>query len=356
MAEIKSTLNNISILGLLTLFFACYGQNKPSNSYQNTATKSINIGQTVSSLGQNIDFIWQDQKGNYWFASNGQGVYYYDGKTLKNITQQQGLCSNYVLDIQEDIEGHLWFSTREGVCMFDGKSFVDYTEKVSHATTGKWRYTPQGIILRHLNGLCYYDGMSFMGFSIDPKVDDYAKTDMNRPYSVYSTLVDNNANVWFGTQEKGVCRYDGNSYTFYNEQGLDKAAVRTLFQDKTGTIWAGNNGAGLFKFDGKGFHNFTDEKKLANPEFLKTLKAKEGTLARPWSINEDNNGNLWIGTIDSGLWKYRDGVLTNYTQKDGLTGQSVWKIFKDKKGELWFVVDGNSICKFNGKTFEKYNF
>lgn len=204
--------------------------------------------------------------------------------------------------------------------------------------------------------MCFYDGKSFTNFSIQPETYTPSLNDMNRPYSVYCTLIDKSGNVWFGTQEKGVCRYDGKSFIFFTGQGLDKAAVRTLFQDNKGNIWAGNNGAGLFRYNGNSFTNFTDEKVLANRDFLKNLKAKEGTLARPWTINEDDNNNLWIGTIDAGVWRYDGKNLTNYTTKDGPADNSIWTIYKDKNGELWFITGGESIFKFNGNTFTKYVF
>jgi streptogramin lyase len=356
MRFIKMILNSTLLFSVLTAFSSCNGQNQKPSESKTEQKISVNIGDTVSDLGKNIDCIYQDKNDNYWFASNGEGLYRYDGKMLTHITDKDGLLSNFVLKVEEDINGDLWFSTRDGVCSFNGVSFTNYTDKIKNAPSGKLNYTKGGLFFGHLNGLCFYDGKSFTSFAIHPNTYSPSPSDMNRPYSVYSTLTDNSGNVWFGTQEKGVCRYDGNTFTFFTEHGLDKAAVRTLFQDKAGNIWAGNNGAGLFKFNGKGFINFTDEKGLANRDFLKKLPGKEGTLARPWTMNKDENGNLWIGTIDAGVWKYDGTNLTNYTTKDGLTGNAIWTIYRDKKGELWFVTDGEAICKYNGNTFTKYEF
>ncbi|KOY86764.1 hypothetical protein AD998_11970 [bacterium 336/3] len=72
-------------------------------------------------------------------------------------------------------------------------------------------------------------------------------------------------------------------------------------------------------------------------------------------MNEDNEGNLLIGTIDA-VWKFDRVNLTNYTTQDGLTGNAIWTIYKDNKNELWFVINGEAICKFNGKQFVKYTF
>src|SRR5690606_7038568 len=58
---------------------------------------------TVSELGKNIGCIYQDKNDNYWFASNGEGVYRYDGKTLTRITNKHGLVGNFVWKIEEDV-------------------------------------------------------------------------------------------------------------------------------------------------------------------------------------------------------------------------------------------------------------
>jgi ligand-binding sensor domain-containing protein len=313
----------------------------------------LDIGKIVSHLGKNIDCIYQDKNGYFWFGSNGEGAFFWDGKKLKQITTNDGLLSNYVWNIEEDINGIICFSSRVGVCSFDGKIFTDFTTKINFAFNGRLIYKKGGLFFSKSNGLCFYDGLSFTGFAIHPVDFKPATNTRSNPYSVYSSLADKDGHVWFGTQEKGVCRYDGYKYTYYTDMGLDSAAVRTLFQDHAGVIWAGNNGAGLFRFNGKEFENFSDQMGLGNRDFLNKLKGKEGTLARPWSINEDPNGMLWIGTIDAGVWLYDGKVMKNYTTKDGLPGNSIWKIFKDNKGELWFIVDGNSICKFNGKGFYK---
>ena len=102
--------------------------------------------------------------------------------------------------------------------------------------------------------------------------------------------------------------------------------------------------------------NFTREKGLSNDDFRKNGKSGPGTLARIYAINEDTQGNLWIGTADAGVWRF-DGVnLTNFTMKDGLTNDAVSAIYKDKKGELWFGTEGRGVCKFNGTRFTTHDF
>lgn len=321
-------------------------------------TGKVQIGHRVMALGKNIGSIFQDKNKNYWFASNGEGVFFYDGKMLFQITEKDGLCSNFVTKIEADANEHLWFSTREGVCKFDGTTISNQNQNVTNASSyGLWNFYKDGLFLGHKKGICYYDGKGFTNFVIHPKSFKHSETSPVSPYDIYATLVDRVGNVWFGTQSEGVCRYDGKSFVYLKDKNLAGPAVRTMFQDKAGKLWFGNNGGGLFCYDGQTLRNITQEKGLENLDFLKgKFNDKLGSLARVWAINEDKDGNLWVGTIDAGLWKFDGTTLTNYTTKDGLTGNAIWTIFKDAKGDLWFVTNGDTVCKFNGKTFEKFEF
>ncbi len=81
---------------------------------------------------------------------------------------------------------------------------------------------------------------------------------------------------------------------------------------------------------------------------------KEGTLSRIWAINQDDKGNMLIGTADSGLWSFDGETFTNYTKKDGLPSNFIDIIYKDSKGKLWFGSGENNgiLFTFNGKPFQ----
>lgn len=358
MRILNSTIPLIALVSTLTALAFCHGQHQGLAANNARPTNTVAAVDTVRSLGRNIDCILQDKNGHYWFASNGDGLYRYDGRALVHFTpQNSSLCSNFVWNIQQDSNGTIWFSTRDGFCAFNGTGFTDHTGKIQNAPYGKPHFSKDAIFFGHLNGICVYDGFSFTNFNIAPDSYNPSPTDMSRPYSIYSTLVDKDGNWWFGTQSKGVCRYDGSTVSFLTEKHLAAAAVRTLFQDKKGNLWFGNNGAGLFRYDGKTLTNVTDEKQLGNLEFLNGhFNDKPGSLARVWAINEDNQGNLWIGTIDAGLWKFQNNDLVNYTANDALPGNAVWNIYKDHLGQLWYVIDGKTVGKFDGHTFTKFPF
>lgn len=342
----------VPLFGLLWLLNGCDAQETPATDRSSGAMGAPIPGDTVTAWGRDLDWICEDRKGHHWIASNGDGVYHYDGRTLRHITRDHGLCSNYVWKIEEDVNGALWFTTREGFCRYSDAGFEDFTASITKALTGPPHPVRGGLCFGHANGVCYYDGRSFTNFSITPAGYQPERNNGSRPYSIYCTLQDRSGDLWFGTEQKGVCRFDGTGTTWFTDAGLDAAAVRCMFQDKAGDLWFGNNGAGLFRYDGRSIANITEAKGLGNPEFLKRAGGdKPGSLARVWSLADDTAGNLCIGTIDAGFWMLIGNELTNFTTRDGLPGNAIWHVHKDSSGEVWIITNGDSISRFDGRTF-----
>lgn len=346
------------LLSFLSICSACSDHIYKNSKKHNDTTISKALGTKVSSIGKNIDYILQDKQNVLWFASNSEGVFRYDGTQLTHITQSDGLISNFILKIEQDIQGILWFTTRDGICAFDGKSFKDYTDTIQKAPFRAITCVKGGLFFNNLNSICFFDGKRFSNLHIHPFSYNPPNHTLYRPYGVYCSLIDKKNNILFGTQEKGVCLYQKDQTTFITDKDLAGPAIRAMIQDSKGNYWFGNNGGGLFRYDGKLLRNITEEFDLVNYEFLRdhSSKEKQGTLARIFAIQEDMSEHIWIGTADAGIWEY-DGVsLKNYTKKDGVVGNSITCIFKDKKGKLWFIVNGDTIQYFDGKLFRIASF
>jgi ligand-binding sensor domain-containing protein/signal transduction histidine kinase len=147
---------------------------------------------------------------------------------------------------------------------------------------------------------------------------------------------DRNGNIWFGTWEGGVSRYDGKYFTHFAEkEGLAGNIVLSIYEDKSGNLWFA--GGGVSRYDGKYFTQFT------NIEVSNNLVL---------SVFEDDSANLWFGA-EKGLTKYNGKTFTNYTTKEGLSNNTVWSILEDKSGSLWFGTSGG-VSSYDGKTFTNY--
>ena len=344
--------NTLFLLATFAILSCCHGQVQNAAYKPEVDPGKAIFGDTVFQIDSGeIRGIFQDSKNNLWFTSNTDGVFKYDGKTIVNYTEKHGLSSNSVWVGKEGKDGRVWFKTFDHqkhqpvICSFNGAEF----EVASIDTARKSYDLKQGELMFGY----YFDGRSFSKIELPQTSPLKNEVKARTPYDIYSTFTDNRGNWWFGTATAGVCKYDGSTYTWLDDEELG-APVRDIYEDKKGTIWIGNNGYGLLSYNGKKVTNFTKENKLENLNFIKTFEEKEGTLARVWSITNDNNGNLWIATIDAGVWKFDGLNLTNYTRKDGLGSDAVHTIYKDQKGKLWFGTGGFGVYTFNGKSFEVF--
>jgi ligand-binding sensor domain-containing protein len=342
----------VGIIGLVfILSIKCFGQVPNSTDKKFASPSKLLFGDTVHQIDGEIRGIFQDSKNVLWFASNGNGVYKYDGSSIVNFTEKHGLSSNYVWMVNEGKNGTLWFKTNvlpqdvNVLCNFNG---IEFKTIVTETLATKYDFQNNELLFDY-----YYDGKSLS--KIELPHNSPIQNDLNKRhhYDIYSSLKDSKGNIWFGTSSAGICKYNGTTYEWFDNSELG-AAIRCIFEDKNGTIWAGNNGDGVFRFDGKNFIHFSKEKNLHNTDFEKYPIGKPGLLSRVWSITEDNEGKLWFATIDNGIWMYDGKTFTNFTTQDGLAIDAIWIIYKDKNGKLWFGTEGSGIYTFNVKTFEKF--
>jgi ligand-binding sensor domain-containing protein len=131
---------------------------------------------------------------------------------------------------------------------------------------------------------------------------------------------DNTGNIWFANLYRGVCCYNPATdiYTHVTEaDGLCNDTVTCIYKDKKGNIWFGCGSSkwisgigGLCRYDasaspgagGKSFTSFGKIDGLASTDV--------------WTIVEDNDGVMWIGTRN-GLFRYHSpsGKFIDYTHK-----------------------------------------
>ncbi len=345
-------------LCLLILTFSC--NERPKEIQKRTFAK----GEVVSSLPFKVWDIFQDQKGNYWFGSNGDGVFFFDGKQLIQYTKKDGLIDNAIRSIQGDHLGNVFIGTPEGVSKYDGKGFVSLT--VNHDSANEWKLKPTDLWFNcNGNALYRYDGQQLFDLSLPPQdlkaafgtdVSGVSFPGMNNsPYAVYGLNKDKAGNLWIGTITAGAFRYDGESFLWIGEKELSTLpdgrvpGVRSMIEDKDGHLWLSNFISKYrIKADGA---NGAYEKLVgidpSNELFQQGLPYFNSGLA-------DTQGNLWMTTYGGGVWKYDGEQILNFPIYNGVTEALIVSIYQDTHGVLWLGTDNVGVFRFNGEDFERF--
>ncbi|MEO1258678.1 MAG: two-component regulator propeller domain-containing protein [Bacteroidota bacterium] len=357
----KIKLENIFLFGILLLFISCKGQ--PSPTQKTAQTTKIAIGAIAPKLPEQIWCIHQDQKNNYWFGSNGEGAFRYDGKQLIQLTKKEGMAANQIRGIQEDKSGHIFFDTPQGVSKFDGNSLT--TLHPSFSEENKWKSHPDDLWFKgngDVNGVYRYDGktlshLKFPEYDLEKAFGVEMAESPYSPYGVYSIYKDGGGTLWFGTLAAGVYRFDGNSLWISEKEltVLDDGrapGIRSIIEDKDGNFWLSNilSRYRMFKNNPTGQINY---------EKLQGIQPSEGAddMAFPYfmsAVTDDKNKDLWMVTYNDGVWKYDGKKLVNYQIFNGTQQAFLFSIYKDNQGVLWLGTQNAGLQKFNGTTFEEF--
>lgn len=361
----KQAFNLIAIVFFVT---SCYGQVKTNSpTLSESEPKIITVGQPKliktqgSSESDNVRCGLQDKAGNLWFGTTGEGVYRYNGNSFTQFTKKDGLNTNTVYAILEDTSGNIWFGTTDGICRYDGGKMTHIPITVNFFSTDSNNnyYSSQSTkntvwsMLQDKSGKIWfgtgdgvycYNGKSFTHFL----QNDGVMNKENLHLKMIDCMVeDKSGNIWFASGcppgMEGVCRYDGNSISSFKPNG--DGWIRYIKEDKKGNLWFGGRSHGNFIYDGKNFTNFTEKAGIGNP------------------ILADEKGNVWfngeekLSTVESdgGIWYYDEKTFTNFSTKDGMSKYFVCCMLEDRNGNIWIGTRNTGLYRYDGKVFTRYS-
>ncbi len=174
--------------------------------------------------------------------------------------------------------------------------------------------------------------------------------------NVQCSLQDKAGNLWFGTTENGLYKYDGKSFRqFLVTNGLNSNNISCILEDKDGKIWIGTD-AGLCLYDGKIFTKI----QIPLPKKLPPNK-NEYYRHSHWVFNimQAKSGKLWFATID-GVYIYDGKSFTPFIINEAAggfmsTNNNAEYILEDKAGNIWFGGRGNQgVYRYDGKSVTNF--
>jgi len=356
---------------LVSLFFtSCNGQTKTqpqADSVSKLNTNPTGQPKLIKSFSKNQQYEeaenvrcgLQDKAGNLWFGSTGDGVYRYDGKTFMNYTTKDGLNSNTVMCMIEDNVGNIWFGTSVGLCCYEPQTGIISTVEMNankntlpYSLSNNTQPVKNQVLcsLKDKNGTLWfctnegvflYDGKIFTCLLDNSSIINKNGLKLKR---VESILEDKSGNIWFASWDnEGVCRLDGKSLLSIAPPGNGRN--RNFLEDKKGTIWLCYLWQPSY-FDGKTFKKFDETKDISFP------------------LLADKSGNIWFSGSDNGnghegrpevLWSYDGKSLKSYSAKDGAGNYGVYFMMQDSSGNIWIGTRNTGLYRYDGKVFTKFS-
>ena len=161
-------------------------------------------------------------------------------------------------------------------------------------------------------------------------------------------MLDKAGNMWIGAYRNGLNQYVEKLSGIKNIEEVGD--VNTTVEDKNGIYWLGTDNRGIIKYN-----EATGEMQLVD-------KSNSGIASNTMVASYcTRDGNLWFGTYNGGLIQIApNGHITNYLAKgenDGLLNNNIWSVTEDKWGDIWLGTLGSGVQRMNRKTgkFKTYN-
>ncbi len=275
------------------------------------------VNSYVSSLLETAD-------GSLWMGSRGSGLLRWENGRFQRWTRQEGLPDDSVTALEADPLAGFWIATLDGVAHYDEGSFTAYTTEngLPHNSATCLEASQDGDLwVGTYGGLARFEDDAWVRLEV-PGLGDRA---------VQSILQDRAGHLWLAAADAPLRRLAGDRWIEYP----DIQNSRTIFEDRAGTIWTDSE-RGLVRIDGDTPTRFTPADGL--------------TDARIYSLFEDREANLWIGTYGGGLNRLKNGSLTTFTDKDGLIDNIVQSTYEDASGILWIGTQQGLVRMEDGQT------
>lgn len=312
-----------------------------------------------SSLSDDVvNTIYSDGRGGLWVGTFYRGLNFVNlfSAAFTHVEEIKGASDhNIVCSIAEDGDENLWLATDGGGIVHYSKDF-EYIE--AYNTDSKPFIASNSTLSMLFDGDDLWVGTYFGGAQrIETKKHEVTifKHDESDSTSIASDVVwfvyrDSKKRLWFCTLE-GLSLYnkETNSFKNYTSENspLKSSNVRIVYEDVRGDYWFGTEDA-LYRYDQNGeFHEYTHD--IKDPS----------TICNNWivTINEDEAGNLWLGSYGGGISMYRPQTdnFVSYDTRHGLCNNFICGILSNSPDDLW-ISTLRGVSHFNTKTksFESY--
>ena len=342
---------------------------------------------TENQLSSNFaNQVFQDHDGFIWIATRN-GLNRYDGyqfHTFKKEDKESGIHSNYINCLTQGRNGTIYVGFNNGVQSYDGSHFHDFQltdnkGKVVNTYINYLTETGDGSILACTSGY------GVIRLNIEKHNGTTDKTISGGQNYIRFMMEDKQGRLWLITENNGLTLIQGKQRTQFFREDDYKSRLFEIKQDFTGNIWLVVCGKGLYRYnessrsfsfieqtaglsvkalctcrdgklllgcDGQGIilYNPKNGQLTNNPFYSRELLLSKSKAS---SILEDQNGNIWIGLLQKGIFmqpqaKMAFGYMGDRLGSHNIIGSNcVSSTLIDSQGRVWVGTDKDGLYQLD---------
>ena len=253
------------------------------------------------------------------------------------LTVDKELSSSMINSVYQDNEGIIWIATEDGLNRYDGAKFTvfKHVPGEEHSLLNNYTRTlfedgQEHFLIGTLSGMQNYDRDTGI-FTNIPMILSNGNT---MGANVSSIIKRKSGEILIGTSGHGIfsLHMEGDSCLARQLPDLlPSFLIAQLYEDTDGTLWAITTDKGIYRID-------TDHRVKNYPD----------DVIWPSCICEDNKGNIYIGSMKNGLYRY-DNAHDKFIRivYPPLPDMPIKTLLPTPKNEIYIGTDGNGMKIFH---------
>ena len=303
----------------------------------------------LAGLDNYIQGAYLDESGLFWIGTS-DGLWRYrpaEGAPPARFSPP-GLPTGDIFEITGTADGAVWWRTHDTLVRYQGgqgTAFTNLWREGSSYEQNPWlwrslsRMAVEGNRLWLVGpgaGLVRFEGTNQLRWTRQQGMpsDDTGTVAAAPDGGVWFTVKEDNAG--------GLVRYDGtNFFRLTQKDGLHTSVITSIRVVPDGPVWFGTDEGAVARFDGRSFTYFDNSS---------AFTGRKGSAANRqcWDIRQGPDGATWFGTSDR-LWRFEEDTFRQYSTADGLPTAGVGALLSAPDGSLTVLLGTNGMARFDGQ-------
>lgn len=289
-----------------------------------------------------------------------------ESKLFKRFAIDNPMSYKYVMTIAQDKDGFMWFGGQEGLHRFDGHQLLSFYNTPSIDNSLSSNVISRVIIDSKQRLWIGTRGGGLNLYQPETKRFRHLTTQTSNAQisndGINTLFEDSAGKIWIGTENGlNILSISGERWDVVqihqklgDESSLSHNTVYSVIETDDKEIWVGTNGGGISVFDLSGHFKRT----------IKYAPKKNDNYVNKYinTLFKDQQGNIWVGTVDQGLLKYSadENNTFHYTfnvdDDKSISSNTIHNVYQDSKNNIWIATDnGLSIYDTKTNTFERFH-
>jgi len=302
---------------------------------------------------------------------------------------QDGALDGSPTAFAQTSDGYIWIGTQSGLYRFDGANFLTWNPPAGQrypsgiaSITSLYAGRDGSLWIGAAAGLAHWANGKFASIAAPIAAVDAIAEDHDGAIWITRSHLRN----WTGP----ICKVStGNEQCYGESDGIRTTTAGQIAADAQGHFWIGANGT-LIEWQGKLMHEYLLPGASAS-DASRVIEGvavdAEGTIWagirrtgphdglqrfsngrwRSYTAPNFNGANigvstlfldqdncLWVGTANQGIYRIHGNSVDHFGREDGLSDNSIYKIFQDREGGIW-VATGEGVDHFRDLPIVTYS-